>query len=459
MDMLTKLRAKAETILADQKAISAAAEAANRDMTADEVKAYDAKTAAFDGAMAEIDRVKAADARDAALARTQTAPIVDVTGAVKSVTHTPAPAFSNNVPDLTTVQKLGLCGWAAGAGRKFGIDPCAALEANGFKAIADGCRETRAAVQTNATQKALTSLSGGGVDNMIYTPLMNDFIEVLRASSAFIAAGPIQIDMPLGGLEISGGNTGATASYGAQGQNAAYSQMTTRKIDLKAKHLKVLTAVNNYALETSPLAVAAIVGNDLLNAMAIALDAAGLRGDGTGDNPMGIRSIAAPGSVFAVPAGLTPTLVQVDAVIKRMLNHLATSNIPLRRVTWIMSNRVVHFLRFLRDGNGNKAYPGMSEKAVSLEGYPVISSEQVPSSLGVSTIDSEIYLADFNQVIMGVTRGIRIDASQEAAYVDGASNTRAAFSLDETVLRAMAAHDFEMRYALAASIATGVQWT
>ena len=72
--------------------------------------------------------------------------------------------------------------------------------------------------------------------------------------------------------------------------------------------------------------------------------------------------------------------------------------------------------------------------------------------------ESEVYLVDFAQVIIGESQGLLVDSSQEAAYHDG-SNVQAAFSLDQTVVRAIAEHDLGLRHDKAVAMLTGVTWT
>ena len=71
--------------------------------------------------------------------------------------------------------------------------------------------------------------------------------------------------------------------------------------------------------------------------------------------------------------------------------------------------------------------------------------------------ESEIYLVDFSQVLIGESQGLLVDSSQEAAYHDG-SSVQAAFSLDQTVVRAIAEHDLGMRHDKGVTMLTGVTW-
>jgi heptaprenylglyceryl phosphate synthase len=60
-------------------------------------------------------------------------------------------------------------------------------------------------------------------------------------------------------------------------------------------------------------------------------------------------------------------------------------------------------------------------------------------------------------VVIGDALNLQIDVSQEAAYHDG-SNVVAAFSLDQTVIRAIIETDMVMRHDAAVTVLSGVKW-
>jgi HK97 family phage major capsid protein len=97
-----------------------------------------------------------------------------------------------------------------------------------------------------------------------------------------------------------------------------------------------------------------------------------------------------------------------------------------------------------------------------LWGWPIGTTTNVPITLDTSGSgndnESEVYLVDFAQVLIGESQGLLVDSSQEAAYHDG-SNIQAAFSLDQTVVRAIAEHDLGMRHDKAVAMLTQVTWT
>jgi len=426
---------------------------------ADEAKALGDE---IDGLLAKIAEADATDARLAKVAGvgagTQDAPVPvvrDVHGNVSAVVVNRSIQVTQ--PDLTVQERIGVCAWASLKNKKSPAKTALQhLEDAGFTKIADDSRAV-----AGEQSKAITSLSGGGGDNMIMTPLSNDWIDFLRNSSAFLAGNPVPVDLSYGSLDIPGGNASATGAYGAENTAIGYSQMTTRKVSLSAKHLRGLTAMSNYAISISPLAMASIVGNDLTQSLGLSCDAAGLRGDGTGSNPTGVKSLLNASNVYTATATtVAPTLAQIDVDIKKALTLYRTSNVPRVRPYWIMSNRVFTYLQFMRDTIAGYVFPGLQNAAAPTwyDNIPVLRSEQIPSNLGAGTNESELYLVDFGHVLMGTARALRIEASNEASYINASSTLVSAFALDETVIRGIMSHDFDIRYDKAGVLIDTVKW-
>ena len=127
----------------------------------------------------------------------------------------------------------------------------------------------------------------------------------------------------------------------------------------------------------------------------------------------------------------------------------------MTRAGWIMAPRTQMHLMNLRDGNGNYAFPEVMSGR--LRNKPIFLTTQIPINLGGGT-ESEIYLVDAAQIVVGEHMGIEISMSTEAAYNDGTGTMRAAFSRDETVMRAILQHDINARHLAAIAILTGVTW-
>jgi len=113
-------------------------------------------------------------------------------------------------------------------------------------------------------------------------------------------------------------------------------------------------------------------------------------------------------------------------------------------------------LWILRDDNGNLIYPEMRAVNPSLHGYPVFVTTSIPNNLGGGT-DSELYFADFADALIGEATSLEIAVDGSAAYVEN-SEVKSAFSLDETLVRAITRHDFAVRHRQSVAIKTGVAW-
>ena len=128
---------------------------------------------------------------------------------------------------------------------------------------------------------------------------------------------------------------------------------------------------------------------------------------------------------------------------------------------WIMAPRTEQKLATIQNANGVFAFRDEVIRG-TLWGYPIGVTTNVPITLDTSGAgndnESEIYLVDFAQVLIGESMGLLVDSSQEAAYHAG-SHVQAAFSLDQTVVRAIAEHDLGLRHDKAVAMLTDVTWT
>jgi len=86
----------------------------------------------------------------------------------------------------------------------------------------------------------------------------------------------------------------------------------------------------------------------------------------------------------------------------------------------------------------------------------VWTTTSIPVNLGGGD-ESEIYFVDFAEIMVGEVEGIIVDASDTAAYHDG-SNVVAAFSQDQTVIRAIVQHDMAPRHNTSIAVLTAVDW-
>lgn len=306
-----------------------------------------------------------------------------------------------------------------------------------------------------AQQSGLTGAAGGF---LIPETVSGELIELLRPASVVMSLQPVIVPLEAGNLTINRVAVGSTASYIGELENVNATGVQLGQVKLSSKKLASLVPISNDLLKSASPAADAMVRDDMILSIATRMDGAFIRSAGTDDTPLGLRH-QLTGTDFAATnvLGMTasPTLATVTTDLGRLELALMNANVPMTRAGWIMAPRTYMFLMNLRDGNGNYAFPEVQNG--TLRGKPIRFTTQVPINLGGGT-ESELYLADFANVLVGEEPGIQVAISTEAAYRDAAGNVQAAFSRDETVIRAIAKHDIGLRHMAALSILTGVTW-
>lgn len=303
---------------------------------------------------------------------------------------------------------------------------------------------------------ATGTVEGGGF--LVPEEFSQEIIELLRPRSVVRSAGPVMVPMTTGVLTMPRLAAGASATYSQEGQGIKGSQEKGQTITLTWKKLTSLVPISNDLLRFSSPSADSMVREDLIATMATAEDKAFLRADGTASQPRGLRYWAPTGNVNATAAGSNtlPTLANVDTDLKLMTNLLGNADVRMIRPTWFMSPRSKNFFQFLRTANGPLAYPSMSSDNPTLLSYPVKFSNNIPNNLGGSSTDSEIYFVDMADVLLGESSSLLLEVSQEAAYLDASGTMQAAFSNDQTLVRAIQRHDMIMRHDASMAVLTAV---
>lgn len=68
------------------------------------------------------------------------------------------------------------------------------------------------------------------------------------------------------------------------------------------------------------------------------------------------------------------------------------------------------------------------------------------SEPGTGGKESEIYFADFNDVLIGEDGAMVVDFSREATYIDADGNTVSAFARNQSLIRVIMEHDIGFRH-------------
>jgi HK97 family phage major capsid protein len=270
-----------------------------------------------------------------------------------------------------------------------------------------------------------------------------DVIDLLRPMSVVRGLGPVSMPMPTGTMRVPKITSGSTGYYIGENSTITKSQVATGQLTLTWKKLAALVPISNDLLRFSSPGADAIVRDDMVRSIAQRENAAFLRGDGTSASPKGLRYWAPAANIIA--ANSTVNLANVTVDLGKLILQLKNNNIPMTRPAWIMSPRSEHYLATVQNGNGFFVF---RDEVLSgrLWGFPLAVTTEVPVNLtdGGGTNESEIYLVDMADAVIGEAKSSSVDSSGEAAYTAGGSLV-SSYSQDQTVIRAIAEHDFAMR--------------
>lgn len=429
MDRIAQLKARRAGIIDKMEAMVAAVPE-GQDMTAEQIAEFEALKAEDDKVAADLARAEDLERRRAASAR----PAQPLPGVTPPAATTPAQPAEKGLKFARAVRTL-----AAAGGNAFLASQIA--EANGDSGLF-------------ASQNMGSGPAGG---YLVPEDVSSEIIELLRPASVVMSLNPITVPMPNANLTMNRQATGSAASYIGEQQDVPATDVEFGQVKLSAKKLASLIPISNDLLRASGTSVDRIVRDDIVASIGIRTDLAFLRGAGSDYSPKGLR-YQLIGTAYEASHILTmtalPDLNKVTNDLARMELAILNADVPMIRPGWIMAPRTALFLQNLRDGNGNFAFPEMANGQLRNKPYRI--TTQVPTNIGGS--GSELYLADFAQVVVGEHMGIEIALSTEAAYKDASGTMQAAFSRDETVMRAIVQHDIGLRHLAALAVLTGVTW-
>lgn len=290
---------------------------------------------------------------------------------------------------------------------------------------------------------------------LIPPAVSNDVVELLRPASVVRRLGAVVLPMDRGNFSIPRVTQGSTAYYQGEGENITKSKMKFGQIQLIFKKLTALVPVSNDLIRYSSPGADAIVRDDMVRSVAQRENQAFLRDNGTDATPKGLLYWCPDAN--KIDANQTVNLANVTTDLGNMLLKLLNNDIPMTRPVWIMSPKIWNYLTTVQNANGFFVYRDEMVNNQTLWGWPFAMSTAVPVNLGTDGDQSEMYLVDMADMIIGESLTPRIDSSPLAAYHDG-SSVVSAYSKDETVIRIISEHDFVARREDSVAVLQMVDW-
>ncbi|MBJ7580502.1 phage major capsid protein [Aeromonas veronii] len=301
---------------------------------------------------------------------------------------------------------------------------------------------------------AISTASGSG-GALIPENLHSEVIELLRPRTVVRKLGARVVPLPNGNLSMPRMSGGAQSSYVGEGIDARATASQFGDVKLSAKTMITLVPISNQLIGRTGFNVEQLVLSDCIAAMSVREDKAFLRDDGTNNTPTGFKAVATAAARFKEWSGEV-NLTTIDGYLDALILMLMGSDSLMIKPGWALSPRTWMKLFGLRDGNGNKVYPEMAGGL--LKGYPIAHTNTIPVNLGTATNESEIYFADFNDVVIGEQDNMTVDFSTEAAYVDSNGDMVSAFSRNQSLIRLVGNHDVGFRHPEGLALGTKVTW-
>lgn len=340
--------------------------------------------------------------------------------------------------------------------------------------------------------RALAASVGASGGFIIPPDYVNEIIELLRPKAVVRAAMPRTMPMPRGTMTLPGQKTAATAAYGSESPGKiTQSQQTLSQIVASYKKLTALVPVTNDMMRYADPAADAFVRDDLVKIVALREDLAFLLGDGTQDSPRGFLSfangwVAANSGTVGVwstsasptlavngsdPANSTGgnfitsnetyTLATAAQELGGAVNRLDTANVPDDRRCWFMHPRSFNYLFNVQNSLGVYVYREELSRGTLL-GYPFKKTTQIGTNYygasGTNKDCSFVFLVEMDEAILLDSMTLELAISREGMYVDSSGSTVSAFQNDQTLIRAIAEHDFQMRHDSSVAVIQTVRW-
>lgn len=303
-------------------------------------------------------------------------------------------------------------------------------------------------VVTNALQAGDADAGGFTIDSNFAA----EIIELLRNQAAVEGAGPRRVPLDSGTLTLPKHTAATSGGWIGEGENMPVTQPGFGQVKMTAKKYAGLVPISNDLLLYSSSDVDRLVRDDLVRTVALAEDLAFIRGDGTGGAPVGMRNI--PGIQEFATNGTSVANITSD--LGTAIQKIMEANVEMAGLHWFFTPKSWAGLFTARDANSTPVWQAMLDRGM-LYGIPFTVTNQIPGNLGTGSDESEVYLVNMNDVVVGRASSIELDSSSEAAYYDG-SSVQAAFSLDQTVVRIINRVDFVARHPESIVVITGVQW-
>jgi len=230
-----------------------------------------------------------------------------------------------------------------------------------------------------------------------------DFIDSLKARLVVVQAGARVMTGLKGNLSIPRLTSGAVG-WASEVADAGDFGASFDNVEMSPKRLTAYQTMSKQLLIQSSYDVEAILRNDMINAVALGVDAAAIYG-GSASTPTGILATSGIGSVTGGATGAAPTWANIVALER----EVAVDNADVGSLAFLTNPKVRAKLKSTAVGTDQRMV--WAENGNTLMGYPAYVTTQVPSTLDKSTttgVCSAIIFGNFADLMIGQWNGLDI---------------------------------------------------
>lgn len=290
--------------------------------------------------------------------------------------------------------------------------------------------------------KAMSVGSDPSAGYLVPSPLSAALIDRARNQAVIFRAGALTVPMTSNTLTIS--RLAADPSAGWHQENAviAASDPTLEAVTLRARTV-VAVVKGSVELFEDAIDIENTLEKAITAALALEMDRAALRGTGASGEPLGVvnqagvsvtGSIGAPTSYVAFAD--TPALTLRNANAAEPYSFISSPR-TFNKLGVLVTGITSDLTRLAPppDWNGFQKFP----------------TNQIPVNLGGGTNETECYIGDFRQMIVGMRTNLTIEATRVAA-----DSTSSAFSNLQVWIRAYLRMDVALAHPNHFAVLTGV---
>ncbi len=216
------------------------------------------------------------------------------------------------------------------------------------------------------------------------------FIDLLRNKNTIMQLGTTMGGL-VGNVDIPRQTGGATAYWLGEGDDAQEGSPSLGQIELSPKTLAAYVDITRRLMQQNSLSAETIVRNDLVNAIAQALDYAGYYGAGTTNQPRGLKNYTGINAVDF--AGANPTFAE----LVQMETEIASDNADINQMAYVMNAKMRGNLKTQpKFGTGTETV--IWEPGNTVNGYGTQVTNQIANG--------EVFFGNFSDLIIGMWGGL-----------------------------------------------------